>query len=39
MAILKKVRNEKGQWFEIGEMSQDGSGWRKFHEMMLQKVK
>jgi len=26
MAILKKVRNEKGQWFEIGEMSQDGSG-------------
>ncbi len=31
--------NDKGEWFEIGEMSQDGTSWRKFHEMTLQKVK
>jgi hypothetical protein len=30
---------DKGEWFEIGEMSQDGTNWRKFHEMTLQKVK
>ena len=30
---------DKGEWFEIGEMSQDGTTWRKFHEMTLQKVK
>lgn len=30
----------KGEWFEVGEMSQDeGKSWRKFFEMMLQKVK
>lgn len=31
--------NEKGEWFEVGELSQDGNTWRKFHEMTLQKVK
>jgi len=31
--------NDKSEWFEIGEMSQDGTTWRKFHEMTLQKVK
>jgi hypothetical protein len=30
---------EKGEWFERGEMSQDGKSWRQFHEMTLQKVK
>jgi uncharacterized protein DUF1579 len=30
---------DKGEWFEIGELSQDGTNWRKFHEMTLQKVK
>ena len=30
---------DKGEWFEIGEISQDGTNWRKFHEMTLQKVK
>ena len=30
---------DRGEWFEIGEMSQDGKTWRKFHEMTLQKVK
>jgi len=30
---------DKGEWFEIGEMSQDGATWRKFHEMTLQKLK
>ena len=30
---------DKGEWFEIGEMSQDGTTWRKFHEMTLQKVR
>lgn len=29
----------KGEWFEIGEMSEDGNSWRKFHEMTLQRVK
>lgn len=30
--------NEKGEWFEIGEMSNDGQDWRKFFEMVLRKV-
>ena len=30
--------NEKGQWFEIGEMSRDGKTWRKFFEMTLSRV-
>ena len=30
--------NEKGEWFEFGEMSQDGKTWRQFHEMTLQRV-
>lgn len=29
---------EKGEWFEIGEFSQDEKAWRKFHEMTLQRV-
>ena len=31
--------NEKDEWFEIGEMSQDGTTWRKFFEMTLKRVK
>ena len=32
--------NEKGNWFEIGEMSRDGGKtWTKFLEMELEKVK
>jgi hypothetical protein len=30
---------DKGEWFEMGEMSEDGNSWRKFHEMTLQRVK
>lgn len=30
---------EQGEWFEKGELSQDGKSWRQFHEMTLQKVK
>lgn len=30
---------EKGEWFERGEMSQDGKSWRQFHEMTLRRVK
>jgi hypothetical protein len=30
---------DKGQWFEIGEFSQDGKTWQKFFEMTLQRVK
>lgn len=30
---------EKGQWFEIGEVSADGKEWRKFFEMTLDRVK
>lgn len=30
---------EKGEWFEKGEMSQDGKSWRQFHEMTLKRVK
>ncbi len=33
------TRNEKGEWFEIGEMSQADQTWRKFFEMTLQKQK
>lgn len=29
---------DKGEWFERGEMSQDGKSWRQFHEMTLQRV-
>lgn len=31
--------NEAGQWFEIGEISQDGKTWHKFFEMTLQRLK
>ena len=31
--------SDKGEWFEIGEFSQDGKTWRKFFEMTLQRVK
>ena len=30
--------NEKGQWFEVGEMSRDGQTWLKFFEMTLNRV-
>jgi hypothetical protein len=30
--------NEKGQWFEIGEVSQNGKDWRNFFEMTLDRV-
>jgi hypothetical protein len=30
---------QRGEWFEVGEFSQEGSTWRKFHEMTLKKVK
>lgn len=30
--------NEKGQWYEIGEMSRDGQTWLKFFEMTLNRV-
>jgi hypothetical protein len=30
---------EKGEWFEKGDISQDGQSWRQFHEMTLQKLK
>lgn len=30
--------NEKGQWFEIGEMSRDGQTWIKFFEMTLTRM-
>jgi hypothetical protein len=40
MSIRYTVKlNDKGEWFERGEMSQDGKTWRQFHEMTLQKVK
>jgi len=31
--------NEKGKWFEVGEMMQDGQTWQKFFEMTLQRQK
>ena len=33
------TRNEKGEWFEVGEMSQADQTWRKFFEMTLRKEK
>ena len=30
--------NEKGQWFEIGEFSQDGVQWYQNFEMILNKI-
>lgn len=32
-------RTEKGEWHEVGEYSADGTAYRKFFEMTLQKVK
>jgi hypothetical protein len=32
-------RDDKGRWFEVGEVSQDGKAWRKFFEMTLERVK
>ena len=31
--------NEKGEWFEVGEMSRDGQTWNKVFEMTLQRQK
>jgi hypothetical protein len=31
--------NERGQWFEIGEVSRDGKKWQKFFEMTLDRAK
>jgi hypothetical protein len=31
--------NEAGDWLEVGEMSPDGSNWRKFFEMTMRRVK
>jgi hypothetical protein len=31
--------NEKDEWFEVGEMTQDGQTWRKFFEMTLERQK
>jgi hypothetical protein len=31
--------NEKGEWFEVGEVSQDGQSWRQIFEMTLQRQK
>jgi hypothetical protein len=30
---------EKGEWFEVGEMTQDGQTWQKIFEMTLQREK
>jgi hypothetical protein len=30
--------DDKGRWFEIGEVTQDGKEWRKFFEMTLTKA-
>ncbi len=30
--------NDAGQWFEVGEMSQDGETWRQIFEMTLDRV-
>jgi hypothetical protein len=32
-------RDDKGRWFEVGEVSQIGKEWRKFFEMTLGPVK
>jgi hypothetical protein len=31
-------RDDKGRWFEIGEVAPDGKKWRKFFEMTLKRV-
>ena len=31
--------NDKGQWFEVGEIAQDGKTFRQFFEMTLSRVK
>jgi hypothetical protein len=31
--------NEKGEWFEVGEMTQDRQTWHKFFEMTLERQK
>jgi hypothetical protein len=31
--------DERGEWFEVGEMTQDGKTWQKFFEMTLQRQK
>jgi hypothetical protein len=31
------VLNDKGQWFEIGEVAKDGVEWRKFFETTLER--
>jgi hypothetical protein len=30
--------DEKGDWFEVGEISSDGQTWKKFMEMTLQRI-
>lgn len=30
--------DDKGRWFEIGEVSQDGVSWREFSEMTMERV-
>ena len=30
--------DDKGRWFEIGEVSRDGTTWRQYFEMTLQRV-
>lgn len=32
------TRNASGQWFEVGERSQDGSCWQQFFEMTLDRI-
>jgi hypothetical protein len=31
--------NAQGEWYEVGEMTQDGQTWHKFFEMTLQRQK
>jgi hypothetical protein len=39
LSIRYTVRlNERGEWFEIGEMSMNRGEWRRFHEMTLRKI-
>jgi hypothetical protein len=33
------TRDDKGRWFEVGEVAEDGKAWRKFFEMTLEPVK
>jgi hypothetical protein len=30
--------DDKGRWFEIGEVTRDGTSWRKFFEMTLERA-